>query len=608
MRLRTEVNKLPEGDTAYSPPVSATVRLIADSSTVTTVAADANGWIDLQRDGHLAPYYLHITGVPGGDKFLRSDDVKTAGVLPLKELQIAMRTLGDGVVRGYGSELATSLGVDSVAVADGAANVVGHPFVVYTASTNLAFSRPVSSTRIDRVIIRLYPEGSATTPGKADLALLAGTEGGAAPTLTQTTTVYEISLAQVSIPVVGTPTLTDERDFTNEVEGFASSISRSDVLITTSGAGASLASFSLTLPLAQMYDVDARVGCLQADSTSVMGWVLQASYGPTFNSLALSTIGQVAVDSTGRILIADTTNSRLVILTSAGAYSTGITSLTGIIGVCTDSSDNIYVFYDSAAPKIRKYSSALALQATKSTGGAATDVGHLTTDSTNVYFTEPTSGNVCSVNVALSSSVSVLAGPGTGDGQFTNPLGIIYASSLLYVVDRRASDRAQVLNTSGVYQRKWTINNSDTTAYAINADASGDIFVSSIQAFESNGTVRHTTNAGVAIDSFTVTGGAATGLGVASGDVVWLTNDTTHLVEKWDEGVTSGGYGEIAVSVNGNLSTYVGPGNRDASIANRHIQSVQGPASCTIALYGKALANTLTLREVLLSARAKARR
>lgn len=104
--------------------------------------------------------------------------------------------------------LAVTAGSGQVSVASGVALVNGTIYV-NDASLNVSVSTPASATRIDRIILRW---GSVAATVRA--VRLAGTEGGAAPSLTQNSTTYEVSLAQISTTTGGTITVTaDQRGF-----------------------------------------------------------------------------------------------------------------------------------------------------------------------------------------------------------------------------------------------------------------------------------------------------------------------------------------------------------------------------------------------------------
>jgi hypothetical protein len=96
-----------------------------------------------------------------------------------------------------------------VSVASGWMLLKGY-LVKNSAAMTVAVPTPSGSTRIDRIIARLALDGSPVT---ADIVRLAGAEGGSAPSLTQTTSTYELSLAQASITTGGTITVTDERGY-----------------------------------------------------------------------------------------------------------------------------------------------------------------------------------------------------------------------------------------------------------------------------------------------------------------------------------------------------------------------------------------------------------
>ncbi len=104
--------------------------------------------------------------------------------------------------------LAVTGGSGNVSVASGAALVNG-VFYVNDASKSVSISTPGSATRIDRIVLR-YSSAAQTVRA----VQLAGTEGGGAPTLTQNSTTYEVSLARISTTTGGVITIqADERAF-----------------------------------------------------------------------------------------------------------------------------------------------------------------------------------------------------------------------------------------------------------------------------------------------------------------------------------------------------------------------------------------------------------
>lgn len=583
MKYTWRIGEIPDGDTPLDQQ-SVVVRSVASGATLRNITTDDDGFVTLQADGHYEPFYLHLQGVPGGDKYWRSDESHAVGAYSPKELPVAMRVAGDGVIRGYGSELAVALsgGGPSVTVASGGANVAGHPFVQYTTSTTFSISRPVTSTRIDRVIIRLYPEGSATTPGKADPAILAGVEGSAATALTQSATVHEISLASVTIPTAGAVTLTDERTWATETPPAAGE-TRSTSESTTNVSGEALTNLNtnLVLPRTATYDVEAWVSAIQDNGG---GWVEQA--GSPFGSLGAGTSpnfsspAQVAVNSGNKPWIADTGNGRAVRLTSGGAHDDAIAGLTNVTGIAVDASDNIYVAYGNT---LRKFNSSLVSQ--WSVIPAITTLTHVATDGTHVFVTDKPGAKVWKRLCSDGSAV-------TSWGLLGGPWGIAYSASELYIVTSLLS-RVSVHNTSGVFQRNWSI---PANCRGITADASGDLWV----AVNGSDELRQYDNTGTLLT--TLAQSTPEGIGVATGDVLWVSSTSGHNIAKWDE--AAAGYGGLAVEIDSNLGTYITLGDLDGMLQNSHTRTATGPATISVKAYAKATSGTATFRSIVLSAKA----
>ena len=114
----------------------------------------------------------------------------------------------EGVGPGYLNSLAVTGVATPVSVASGGAVVDGHPYQNGGATT-IAIPTPATLTRIDRIVLR-----ADWANHQVRITRIAGTEGGGAPAITQTSgTTYDIKLAQVSITVGGVITVTDERVF-----------------------------------------------------------------------------------------------------------------------------------------------------------------------------------------------------------------------------------------------------------------------------------------------------------------------------------------------------------------------------------------------------------
>ncbi len=120
MKYRWRLGKNPDG----SQPLvnqSVAVRRISDGITLATLTSDADGFVELIGDGHYPPFFLHLQGTPGGNKFWSSTESHTSGVVNPMELPVAFRVLGDGVARGYLNDLAPSLNSTNLSLATGGA-------------------------------------------------------------------------------------------------------------------------------------------------------------------------------------------------------------------------------------------------------------------------------------------------------------------------------------------------------------------------------------------------------------------------------------------------------------------------------------------------------
>lgn len=114
----------------------------------------------------------------------------------------------EGVLKDYLNELATTGASSPVATNTGGAYVYGFPYN-NSVSVNTAIPTPSSNTRIDLIVLR-----ASWAAQTIRITRIAGSEGGGAPSLTQTDgTTWDIPLAQASITTGGTITVTDTREF-----------------------------------------------------------------------------------------------------------------------------------------------------------------------------------------------------------------------------------------------------------------------------------------------------------------------------------------------------------------------------------------------------------
>jgi hypothetical protein len=451
------------------------------------------------------------------------------------------------------------------------------------------------------VVARVYPLGSGTTPGLSEFAILAGTEGAGATALTQSATVHEISLATVTVPTAGTLTLVDDRVFSNERKTDID-VARVSSFSTTSATEVPVTDASVTLDIpngATTYYVIATVTCQQLETQVNTAWVLQNTYDPIWSIREMSSPSQVAIDSTGRVLIADTGQARLLILNSSGVATAAITGLTGITGVCVDSSDAIYVnrVYSGSTYALRKYNSALVQQWDTSATVVWFNVRHLATNSTNVYFTN---GDFVTARLCSSGgSVTSWGGTGPGDGKFSNPWGIRVDGAYVWVADT-GNTRLQQFSLAGSYVGKFS---TPSPPYGITSIPTASILIVSFNA--EHMVRRYDADAtGSLIDSFSHPSPLGIDVTTDDNDIIWVSSSGSGIIAKFDEAVTPGGHGSLAVEVDGVVSTYVGIGSRDGSISNVATGSKIGGGTVVVRAFAKATASTLTLKGIVLSARA----
>jgi hypothetical protein len=252
---------------------------------------------------------------------------------------------------------------------------------------------------------------------------------------------------------------------------------------------------------------------------------------------------QIARDSSGNYYIADYANDRVKKHDSSGTFvSNIITSVDQVVGVCVDSSGNIYITYTHNAGlleyKIRKYNSAGVLQWTAATPVNSSPFGHLTTDSTHVYVAFPSTASNEAIYKLLCSDGSLVTqfgSFGTGDGEYSDCYGIAYntLTGTLFVADQ-GNDRVQEITTTGVFVRKWGSSGTGDGQFqsptGIAADpVAGTIFV----ADSGRDDIQQFTPTGAYMQTF---GAAGTGNGQFANPNGLVVNSTGLTVAVVDEG------------------------------------------------------------------------
>lgn len=216
MLIRRMLRSIPSGNPVSGASVE--LRLEADNTLLDSTTTDGNGWYQFVLNGNPGPYY--ITSSFGNEvQRTSSKVVGLSGTTDVGNLGLNFRIYGDGYIPGVLSELAVSAsgGSMNVTVAPGAALVRG---ILYDQFETLQFPIAASTIqpRIDRIVIEVIPAGAGENiEGRSRIVVKTGTPAATptAPSLTQTTALWQIPLAQVlvdaSVVAIASNKVTDER-------------------------------------------------------------------------------------------------------------------------------------------------------------------------------------------------------------------------------------------------------------------------------------------------------------------------------------------------------------------------------------------------------------
>jgi DNA-binding beta-propeller fold protein YncE len=208
----------------------------------------------------------------------------------------------------------------------------------------------------------------------------------------------------------------------------------------------------------------------------------------------------VAVDSSGKIYVADTDNQRIQIFNSAGTHQStivgggpgvGNTPFSFPSGVAVDSSDNIYVA-DTNNHRIQIFNSAGTYKSTIGKSGVFgsnstrfnSPSGVAVDSSGNIYVADTNNHRIQIFNSAGTYKSTIGTGhPGSNSNQFNSPSGVaVDLSGNIYVADTN-NQRIQIFNSTEVYMS--TIvgggpgvgNTPFNSPSGVKVDSSGNIYV-----------------------------------------------------------------------------------------------------------------------------------
>jgi DNA-binding beta-propeller fold protein YncE len=227
-------------------------------------------------------------------------------------------------------------------------------------------------------------------------------------------------------------------------------------------------------------------------------------FGGEFNFLDQ---GDVATDSGGNVYVCDSGNSRLQVFDSGGKFLRMFHLNVGDnnypLRLTLDAVGNIYVatgtsieVYDNSGQDLRGW---LVIPPPPLPSSQAY-LGDVATDSSGNVYVADQANQLILVYDNKMNVIRAWGSPGTGNGQFSHPIGVALDNSgNVYVADS-GNHRIQVFNSSGLFLRGWGSEGSgDGHFYSptfVAVDGAGTVYVtdydaatgrSRIQAFDGTG-------------------------------------------------------------------------------------------------------------------------
>lgn len=220
MIIRGRVATIPD-DVPLPNGRTGEIRLLSDNSLVGTVTT-TDGWYEYVQNGSPGPLRINWD-YSNTIKNQYSKLVGPSGPIDVSGIPIMFRAFINGVIDNLGGEMVVSAtgATMSVAVAAGGAVVQGilyDQLVADSYTVEAADANP----RIDTIVVEVVPAGAGEDiEGRAEIKIIKGTPHATtpvAPTLTQSTILYQYPLANIAVganvSVIGSDKITDRRTYT----------------------------------------------------------------------------------------------------------------------------------------------------------------------------------------------------------------------------------------------------------------------------------------------------------------------------------------------------------------------------------------------------------
>lgn len=336
-----------------------TVKKEADGSTLGSGTTDSDGKFTYTQNLSPGPTYWTATDTstdPDSVRVGSSISTGTGGAYSLAEVPIALRVLGNGIIRGYLNEMAcTDPGTaKKISYGTGAAIVNGIPTVIHTAGDYTATtSTDATNTKACYLVLEVTGLGEPEE-GKVVMKDVCGSAAASPslPGLTQTEATYQFPLYTFILGVTGATaansitTLTSVRTFASTNPTVLAAARRENPLVvngvtTTTGATAGWTDGSTSTTLADgvTYDISAYVAVLckagAGETISIAPFINGTSNVATYISTNVSTdyvllSNHYALSGVVGTGAAITNGLRIKVSGGTGSYLTGSILFTAV--------------------------------------------------------------------------------------------------------------------------------------------------------------------------------------------------------------------------------------------------------------------------------------